>query len=157
VNNDDAQHDFTHVFALAQEQMRDLSIMQQRRSQLTAKASAADGAVEVTVDAQRMVTKTVIDESYLDEFELADLGGHITSAAQQASRELERLTAELIAPLTARRQEISSLAGLVTDAPDFGDMLAGLSSAVSANDQVRHAHQDDGGTEESPRYPTLRS
>lgn len=157
VNNDDAKHDFTHVLALVQDQMRDLSLMEQRRSQLTGSASAADGTVEVTVDAQRMVTKTVIDEAYLDDFEFADLAGHITTAARGAIREVERLAAELLAPLTARRQEISSFAGLVADVPDFADLIAGLSSSAGDTDQARHPDRDGDGVGEDPRYPTLRS
>lgn len=126
MSNDAASQDFSHVLSLVQEQMRDLSVMQQRRAALTATATAADGTVEITVDAQRMVTKTVIDESYLDEFELADLGGYITTAAQDAAREIERKSAGLLTPLTQRRQEISSFSGLVPDSPDFAELLSSL-------------------------------
>ena len=41
MDNDAMQQDFDQVLALVQEQMQDLSVMQQRRSVLTAKASAA--------------------------------------------------------------------------------------------------------------------
>jgi hypothetical protein len=42
--------------------MRALSAAQQRMT-LSGRGTAADGLVEVTVDAQRMVTSTVIGES----------------------------------------------------------------------------------------------
>ena len=132
MNNDAAQHDLSHVLALAQEQMRDLSVMQQRQSELTAKGFAADETVEVTVDAQRVVTETVIDESYLDEFEIADLGGHITAAAQSAAKEIERQTTALLAPLIERRSEMWALSGGVTDAPDLHDLMSKLSSFAPA-------------------------
>lgn len=153
MSNDAISQDFNHVLSLVQEQMRDLNVMQQRRAALTATATAADGTVEITVDAQRMVTKTVIDEAYLDEFEFAELGGYITAAAQDAAREIERQAAALLAPITERRQELSSLSGLVEDAPDFGDLLSSLTSMAPPP-----TRSDDGdeGNYNQPSYPTVR-
>ncbi|OBI09684.1 hypothetical protein A5714_19380 [Mycobacterium sp. E2462] len=153
MDNDAMNHDLTHVLSLVQEQMRDLAVMQQRRAALTATATAADGTVEITVDAQRMVTNTVIDESYLDEYEFADLAGHITAAAQQAVQEIERQSAALLAPLNQRRQDISSLSGLVADLPDFGSLLSGLSAPEGTPSRLR-----DGGDaqDEDPSFPTVR-
>ena len=91
MDNDAARHDFANVLALVREQMQDLSTMQQKRAALSAKAAAADGTVEVTVDARCMVTEIVIDET-MEEFELAELGGHI--AAPQG-RLAERLVGRL--------------------------------------------------------------
>jgi DNA-binding protein YbaB len=144
------------VLSLVQEQMQDLSVMQQKRSALAATATAADGTVEVTVDAQRMVTSTAIDESYLDEFEFADLGGYITSAAQAAAQEVERRAAALLAPLTERRKEISSLSGILVDAPDFQDVITGLNPPAPAAPEARRADEGDDGVEEHSPYPTVR-
>lgn len=155
MSNDAASHDFTHVLSLVQEQMQGLSAMQERRAALTATATAADGTVEITVDAQRTVTKTVVDETYLDEFELSDLGGYITTAAQQAAQEIDRQSAALLAPLTERRQEISSLSGLVADAPDFGELIAGLGSLAAPPASRADDGGDDGLEEHSP-FPTVR-
>jgi DNA-binding protein YbaB len=156
VDNDAASHEFTHVLSLVQEQMRDLSAMQQKRAALTAKATAAEGTVEVTVDAQRMVAKTVIDESYLNEFDFADLGGYITSAAQEAAQEIERRSAALLVPLTQRRQEISSLSELVVDAPDFHDLISSLNPSPPATVDPRSGDGGDDGMEEDSPYPTVR-
>ncbi|ORJ61419.1 hypothetical protein B5M45_10055 [Mycobacterium simiae] len=153
MSNDAASQDFSHVLSLVQEQMRDLSVMQQRRAALTATATAADGTVEITVDAQRMVTKTVIDESYLDEFELADLGGYITSAAQDAAREIERQSAGLLTSLTQRRQEISSFSGLVPDSPDFADLLSSLTAMAPP---IRSDDGGDEGLDDQSAYPIVR-
>jgi DNA-binding protein YbaB len=155
VNNDAAEHEFAHVLALVQEQMQELSVMKQQQSAITATATAADGTVEVTVDAQRVVTHTVIDESYLDEFEFADLGGHVTTAAQAALEEVERRSAALLAPLTRRREEIASASGSVIDIPDFQELLSGLGSATSA-DTVARAGGSVAGRQEGPSYPTVR-
>jgi DNA-binding protein YbaB len=154
VSNDAESQDFTHMLSLVQEQMQGLSVMQERRAALTATATAAEGTVEITVDAQRTVTKTVVDETYLDEFELSDLGGYITTAAQQAAQEIDRQSAALLAPLTERRQEISSLSGLVADAPDFGDLIAGLGSLAAP--PASRTDDGDDGLEEHSRFPTVR-
>jgi DNA-binding protein YbaB len=154
VNNDAASQDFSHVLALVQEQMQGLSVMQERRAALTATATAAEGTVEITVDAQRTVTKTVVDETYLDEFEFADLAGYITTAAREAAQEIDRQSAALLAPLTQRREEISSLSALVTDAPDFGDLISGLSSPAAPSSS--RADDGDDGSEEHSSFPTVR-
>jgi DNA-binding protein YbaB len=73
--------------------------------------AAADGTVEVTVDARCMVTEIVIDETYLEEFELAELGGHIVGAARAAGQEVGRQAAALGAPLSERRKAISRSPG----------------------------------------------
>ena len=87
VSNDAARHELADVLALAQEQMADLAAMQKKRVQLTATVAVAGGTVEVTVNVQGLVTNTVIDEDYLDDFDFADLGDHVTSAAQRNGTE----------------------------------------------------------------------
>jgi DNA-binding protein YbaB len=128
MTNDTARHDFAEVLALVQDQMRDLAQLQEKRRLLTATAYAADNTVEVTVDAQRMVTKVVIDESYLEDFEFADLGEIIAGAAREAAEDVERQGAALLAPMTERRGEISALSGAIIDVPEFPEALANLTS-----------------------------
>jgi DNA-binding protein YbaB len=155
MDNDAARHDLLDVLSLVQDQMRDLSAMQQKRAKLAAKATAAEGTVEVTVDAQRTVSKVVVDETYLDDFEFADLGGYITRAAQAAAGEVERRAAALLMPLQERRKSISALSGLVVDAPDFQEAIARLGSI--GNDM--RSTDDDGDNGEAaggPAYPTVR-
>lgn len=156
MNSDDVEHDVTNILSLVQEQMHELSVMQQRRSELTAKGTAADGTVQVTINAGCMVTDTVIDESYLDDFEFADLGTHITTAAQQAVQEIERRAAAMLAPMTERRREISSLSGIVADAPDFGELISTLNSLAPAPDGPQCGYDDGGALNEDTRYPTVR-
>jgi DNA-binding protein YbaB len=146
VDNDALRHEVGDVLALVREQMRDLAVMQQERAALTATGSAADGTVEVSVDAQCVVTNTVVDESYLDEFELADLGGHVTSAARAAASEISRRSAELLAPLAERRKAIRGLSGIVADdAPEFGQGLAELVASAPVWGEARSGDDDDGG------------
>jgi len=97
-----------------------------------------------------------IDEAYLEEFEFADLGGYITTAAQQAAREIEQRAAALLAPLTKRRTEISSLSGLMAEVPDFHDLLAGLTSPAPGAGEAPGADERDDGTHEGSPYPIVR-
>jgi DNA-binding protein YbaB len=155
VISDSDPYDATHVVALVQEQLGELAAAQQRRSALTATATAANGAIEVTVDAQRMVTKTVVDESYLADFELADLGGHITTAAQAAARDIERQSAVLLAPLNQRRDEIASYSRPVEDLPSLQELMSVLNPPTRATAQPTDSGDDDWA--DGPHYPTVRS
>lgn len=143
------------VLALVQEQMADLAALQQKQSALTAIGTAADRTVEVTVDARGVVTKTVIDASYLDEFEFAELGTHVTAAARAAAAEVGRRAAELIAPLNERRHMLPSLSDIVEGAPDIGalvdDMVATMGPAPA-----RPAQDDDGWEEPPAGYPIVK-
>ncbi|WP_156748633.1 YbaB/EbfC family nucleoid-associated protein [Mycobacterium sp. 1465703.0] len=151
MDSDGLRGELGHMFSLVQEQMREMVVMQQKQTALTATGTAADGMVKVSVDARRIVTKTVIDESYLDEFEFADLSGHITDAAQSAVQEIEQRSADLLAPLTERRQQISLMAGRSGDVPDFAGLLAGFNSSTA------DSPRDEGdGMEEHSTFPTVR-
>jgi len=119
MDNESLRHDLNEVMALVKDQMREFSAAQQARTTLSGCGVAADGLVEVTVDAQRMVTSTVVAETYLQDFEFADLAGHITDAAQAAVRDVERRAVELFAPMARHRQALSAISGRVLDAPEF--------------------------------------
>lgn len=154
MDNDAVRDDFGHVFALVQDQMRDLSVMQQKQAALTGTGTAAEGMVEVAVDARRMVTKIVIAETYLDEFQFEDIGGHITVAAQAAVQEIEQRAQALLAPLTDRQQEISSLSRQVVDVPEFGEVIGLLNSFGAA--APRRDGEGDDGVEGCSSFPMVR-
>ena len=67
-----------------------------------------------------------------------------------------RQAAALIAPLTERRTEISSLSNLVVDAPDFHDLITGLNPPAPAAPEPRRADDGGDGSEEHSPYPTVR-
>lgn len=48
----------------------------------SATATAADGTVVVTVNAHGVVSKSGVDESYFDGYDLAGLEDYVTAAAQ---------------------------------------------------------------------------
>jgi DNA-binding protein YbaB len=155
MDNDSLRHELAEVMALAQDQMRAVSAAQQQRMALSGTGTAADGLVEVTVDAQRMVTSTVIADSYLQEYELADLGSHITTAAQVAAQDVEHRGAALFAPLAERRQALSALSGRLVDAPDFSELMSRINPQAPAAQNPQHDDGDEDWTED-PRYPTVR-
>ncbi|MGV0742984.1 YbaB/EbfC family nucleoid-associated protein [Mycolicibacterium sp. XJ870] len=154
INNDGLRHQMTEVLALVSEQMADIQAVQREQAQLTAAAEAADGLVEVTVDAQGHVIETVIDESYLDEYELEELGGHVTSAAQSAAQLVAERAAALLVPIGERRAMLPALSDIVDGAPDLRD----LTRAVFGHDEAAEvvpSPEDDGHGESA--FPTVRS
>ncbi|ORJ64736.1 YbaB/EbfC family nucleoid-associated protein [Mycobacterium simiae] len=154
MNNDATSQDLVHLLSLVREQLQDLPAMQQKRSSLTAKASAANGTVEVTVDARHCVVKTVIDESYLQEFDFAGLGEHVTKAARLAAQDVEQQALALQALLADRRREILSFSRMVEDAPAFHDAITRLRS--TAPDEGRRARDEDDGFDDFSQFPIVR-
>ncbi|MFN6547619.1 YbaB/EbfC family nucleoid-associated protein [Mycolicibacterium nivoides] len=154
MSNDALRHQMTEVLALVQEQMADIAAVQREQAQLTASAQAADGLVEVTVDARGHVVETVIDETYLDEYELEELGGHVTEAAQSAAQLVAQRSAALMMPIEERRRMMPSLSDVVDSAPDLRD----LTRAVYGDDDavVRAGEPEDDDRDESA-FPTVRS
>ncbi len=144
----------TDVLAQVQEQMADLAAVQRKQAQLTASARAADGMVEVTVNAHGHLTQTVIDEAYLDEFEFEELADHITEATQTAIRNAATQMDEMLAPILERRRALPGLSEVIDGAPDLRDFKAPAfeSSVVAAR---RTDRDGDAGTDESA-FPTVR-
>ena len=155
MSNESIRNEFGQVLALVQEQMRDLSNIQQQRSTMVARATAADGTVEVTVNAQRTVVKTVVDESYLEDHEFAELGGHVTSAAQAAVRQLDKRSEAMLAPMNERRKAVSEISGNVIGLPGFREALAEVSAmgdSLQSPPTPTESEGDDGSS-----FPTIRS
>lgn len=144
----------TDVLAQVQEQMADLAAVQRKQAELTASATAADGLVEVTVNAHGHLTQTVIDEAYLDEFEFSELADHITEAAQAAIRNAATQIAEMMAPILERRKSLPGLSEIIDGAPDLRDFKPpGFESSVVTAPRAQAEGND--GTNESA-FPTVR-
>jgi DNA-binding protein YbaB len=155
VSNGAARHELEDVLARVQEQMTDLAEVQKKQAAMTAKAAAADGTVEVTVNARGAVIKTVVDEAYLEEYNFADLGGYITDAAQTAARNVAQRVAELMVPLNERRKQLPSLSDIVDGAPDLRSLFDDLNNASARPAATPDTRGDD--WEEPTDYPTVRS
>lgn len=144
----------TEVLALVQEQMADIAALQKKQAAVTATGTAADGMVEVTVNAGGQLIKTVIDEDYLDEHEFEELADHVTEAAQAAAADAGRRIAELMVPISERRKRFPSLSEVVDGAPDLRDLVPPwLQPGVTQG--PRHDPVDDDGSEHNA-FPTVR-
>ncbi len=153
MDSDAARHELTEALALLQEHMSELAVVERKRGALSATAAVADGTVVVTVNAHGVVSNTVVDETYLDEHDLADLGNFVTAAAQDAARDVERQAARLLAPLAERRARFPSLADIVDGAPDIRDLLATVQAAGQGWPSAdRGVHCG----EETSEYPIVR-
>jgi DNA-binding protein YbaB len=154
VSNDALRHEFDHVMDLVQNQMRDLASLKERQDRLSATVAVADGMVAVTMNGQRVITDTVIDESFFDDYELNELGGFVTRAAQAAAREVERRVMEMVAPLSDRRQELMDASAHATDVPEMAELFSQL-KAFTPSRQADGQQDDDGGDDVQP-VTTLR-
>jgi hypothetical protein len=105
------------------------------------------------VNAQGHLVKTVIDESYLDEYEFEELSDHITEAAQEAARDAVRQVAEMMVPISERRKRFPSLSEFVEGAPDLRDLVSEWPQPVASTS--RGKRDDDDGMQDSA-FPTVR-
>lgn len=146
MDNDAARHELIDALALVQEQFADLAVVEQERATSSSSATSAGGTVTVTVDCDGVVIHTQVSENYLDDHDLADLGQHITDAAQAAARDIEQKLAELLAPLARRREQMPSLSDIVDGAPDIRELLSTRLAVPQRSDEP-----DDFPTVRSPR------
>jgi DNA-binding protein YbaB len=153
MSNDAARHDLDDVLARVHQQMAALSEVRNKQAAMTATAAVADGTVEVTVDARGTVIKTLVDETYLDDYEFAELGDHVTAAAQAAARDLQQRMAALMVPLNEQRAALPSLSDILPGAPDLRSLFNDLDKPTTNST----AADDGDGWEESTTYPTVRS
>jgi DNA-binding protein YbaB len=154
LNNDALRHEMVDVLALVREQMADIAAVQKKQAELTATGEAADGMVEVTVNASGQLLKTVIDQSYLDEYEFDELADHITEAAQAAVRDATHRMSEMMVPIGERRKRFPSLSEFVEGAPDLRDLVPEWRQSV-ASTSSRDERDDDEGMQDNA-FPTVR-
>lgn len=138
---------------MVQEQLADIATVQKKQAELTATGTAADGMVEVTVNAHGQLTKTVIDENYLDDHEFDELSDHITEAAQSAARDAVRRVSEMMAPISERRKAFPAMSDIMQGAPDLRDLMPPGLDPFGAP-QPRRAPDQDDGTDDT--FPTVR-
>ncbi|NOP97974.1 MULTISPECIES: YbaB/EbfC family nucleoid-associated protein [Mycolicibacterium] len=146
MDTDAARHELIDALALIQEQFADLAMVEEERATLSSSATSAGGTVTVTVDCDGVVIHTQVSENYLDDHDLADLGQHITDAAQAAARDIEQKVAELLAPLAQQREQMPSLSDIVEGAPDIRELLSTRLAVPQRSDEP-----DDFATVRSPR------
>lgn len=140
--------DFRDIVASAEEHLTALKDVQRRRAELVGEATVADKMVTVHVNAQGVVIKTEIDEDFLDDYDLEDLAGFITEAAQRAAADVGRRGEELLAPLQEARMAMPSLGDIIDGAPDLRDFAITPEDVSTAppesRDRATATHPGDG-------------
>jgi DNA-binding protein YbaB len=158
LSNEAAQDRLIDVLAGLQDQLTDIAAMQKKQAALTLTAQAADGTVEVTVNARGQVVKIVIDKCYLDDHEFEDLGDHIAEAAQAAAQDAAGRVAEMLAPINERHKKFSAFSDIVEGIPDPKDLMPPGLDAIAEAPQHREGFlagglYDDG---DDADFPTVR-
>lgn len=123
MSNDAARHRLSDVLGLLQNQVADIAAMQEKQAALKLTGHAADGTVEVTVNARGQLVETTIDKSFLDDHDFEDLGHYITEAAGAAAKDAAQRVAELMAPINERHKKFPSFSDIVDGMPDPADLM----------------------------------
>jgi hypothetical protein len=138
-----------------------MAALEEKRAALRASGRAAEGAVEVTVDARGQLVKVAIDEDYLKDHKFDELGEHITEAARTAAADAGQRMEQMMAPYTARFGSFASLSQKVKGPADLEELLsAGFDSVAgrgSAGDGSPGDPGDGGGEhEDGGEFVTVR-
>jgi DNA-binding protein YbaB len=123
LDNDAVGDQAADTLDLLRDQLAHVAAMQKEHAALRLNGAAADGTVEVTVDARGHLVKTVIDKSYLDDHDFEDLGNHITEAARAAVQDAGQRVAEMLAPIGERQRLFPSFSDIVDGVPELKDLM----------------------------------
>jgi DNA-binding protein YbaB len=158
VENDAARERVADVLSGLQDQLSAIAAAQKEQAALQVAAQTADGAIEVTVNAQGQLINTVIDKDYLDEHDFEELADHITAAAQAAARDAGQRVAQILAPINERHQKFSSFLDTVEKGLDFQDLvppglegLVGMPRRSGPDAPGTGGSYDHGGEADFPR------
>ncbi|WP_245402135.1 YbaB/EbfC family nucleoid-associated protein [Nocardia albiluteola] len=106
------------MLADAQQQLRDIASIQQRRAQLVGTATASNRRVTVSVNANGVVIETKFGPG-IENLGFSAIARAVTEAAQRASEDLAAKNRELVAPLEGRRARMPRINDLVAGMPDL--------------------------------------
>jgi DNA-binding protein YbaB len=123
LSNDAPREQAINLMAGLQSQMADIAAVQKKQAALRVDAQAAEGTVEVTVNAWGQLVKVVIDKSYLDDHDFDELGDCLVEAAQTAAQDAGQRVAELLAPINERQKSLPTFSEIVEGVPDPGDLM----------------------------------
>ncbi|WP_175611170.1 YbaB/EbfC family nucleoid-associated protein [Mycobacterium sp. SP-6446] len=149
------------MLAGLQAQVADVAAVQKKQAALRVEGQAAEGTVEVSVNARGQLVNVVIDTSYLDDHDFDELAGHIVEAAQAAVREAGKRVAAMLAPINQRDKSFPTFSDIVEDIPGLRDVLpSGLDDfAAGAPWKKAHGVSVGGGDhngDDGAGFPTVR-
>lgn len=148
-----ARADFEDLMEKFTAELRLISELAQQRAQLVASASAENGRVTVTVNADGAVIEVKFS-STIDDLNYDSIARAVTSAAQDAFREVGRLSRELMTPVAAHQAKMPQLHELIPGMPNLRDQIPELPE-VSLAPPAERSRTD--GTAAVPRTgkPTI--
>lgn len=123
LNNNAAGDRLGEVLARLRDQLAGIEAVQKEQAALVVCGRAAEGSVEVTVNARGQLVKAVIEKSFLDDHDFDELGDYITEAAQSAAADAARRVAEMLAPINERHNAFPSFSDIVAGLPDPRDVI----------------------------------
>lgn len=162
MSNDAAREQAINVLAGLQSQMADIAAIQKKQAALRVDAQAAEGTVEVTVNARGQLVKVVIDKSYLDDHDFDELGGCILDAAQTAAQDAGQRVAEMLAPINERHKSLPTFADIVEGVSGPSGLtppgLDGFMQAPAQKGSIGSSAGDgyDDGNEGGTEFPIVR-
>ncbi|RJO72089.1 YbaB/EbfC family DNA-binding protein [Nocardia panacis] len=105
-----------------QETMTSIARAQQQQAQLTATAHAAQRRVTVVVNAKGIVIETRFTED-ITELTPQELATAVTAAAQDAAKQVDGKTKEIIDGLQAEQARLPKMSDFLEGLPDFEKMV----------------------------------
>ncbi|MCU1643451.1 MAG: hypothetical protein JWN03_3726 [Nocardia sp.] len=161
MTNEFAKADLNSILEGFADQMRTITRLQQERAALTASATVRGKRVTVTVNADGTVIETRF-RSGIEDLDYPEIAKAVTEAAQQASAEVARLSAELMAPVSQNRKRLPKLTDLIPGMPDLSKELVVppppvVSTAPPGAAERGAAQQNSGDSGVSPRGGAIDS
>ena len=112
------------VLGVLQSQVADIAAVQKEQAALRVEGRAAQGTVEVTVDARGQLVNVVIDKAYLDGHDVDELGGYVLEAVQAAVGEVGQRVVQMLASINERDESFPTFSDIIEDISELRDVMA---------------------------------
>ncbi len=116
--NERTKADFADLMDTVNGHIRSIADAQRKRTALTATASAQEGRVTVTCNADGVPIDTVFSDD-IDDLDYDEIAIAVTEAAQDAAMAVARKAEKLMAPIKKTRSRLPSLSAMVEGLPDL--------------------------------------
>jgi DNA-binding protein YbaB len=144
MENERTHADFADLMDTVNSHIRSIADAQRKRSELMATASAREGRVTVTCNADGVPIDTVFSDD-IDDLDYDDIAAAVTEAAQDAAAEVARRAEELIAPIKKTRSRLPSLSSMVEGLPDLRAKTPEPQRASFDSPAARRDAEESGG------------
>ncbi|WP_216894412.1 YbaB/EbfC family nucleoid-associated protein [Nocardia alni] len=118
MDNERTKADIADLMDTVNSQIRSIAEVQRKRTELTATASAREGRVTVTCNADGVPIDTEFSDD-IDDLDYDDIAMAVTEAAQDAAVKVARMAEELMKPIRKTRSRLPSLSAMVEGLPDL--------------------------------------